>query len=227
MGFIRKHGRQWCVHNEATGKVIVAKGKRRCYSGRGAEAKARRKWYELDCKYTGRHCAGLDGLDDQFCVRLPAEAVSTSGHATYRLTKAELGKVLRAWGKAGWKAVRKDRAPSTSSAFHPTAAPRKRMAVPLRKALPKKCGRALYHGVGRDAPGAAALRRRCRRVVEYDPFHPDPKVRRKPKGRFDEIFSVYVLNVVPKTQGRHVLREIHRLLAPGGHATISVRRDTC
>jgi hypothetical protein len=54
MGWVSKHGKLWCVHNEATGRVIVAKGKRRCYASRDA---ALQKWYELDCHYTKRHCA--------------------------------------------------------------------------------------------------------------------------------------------------------------------------
>jgi hypothetical protein len=53
MGWVSKHGKLWCVHNEATGRVIVAKGKRRCYRSRQV---ALQTWYRLDCKYTRRHC---------------------------------------------------------------------------------------------------------------------------------------------------------------------------
>jgi hypothetical protein len=52
-GFIKRHGDQWCVHNEPTGLVVKAGGKRRCYSSKD---EAEQVWYKLDCKYTGRHC---------------------------------------------------------------------------------------------------------------------------------------------------------------------------
>jgi len=53
MGWIAKHGQRWCVHNEATGRVIVARGRRRCYV---TKREARRIWHVLDCHYTGRYC---------------------------------------------------------------------------------------------------------------------------------------------------------------------------
>jgi hypothetical protein len=53
-GFVTKHGpRRFCVHNEPTGRIIVAKGKQRCYPTR---TKANKVWHRLDCRYTGRHC---------------------------------------------------------------------------------------------------------------------------------------------------------------------------
>lgn len=56
MGWIEKHGDNWCVHNEATGKVIVAKGKKRCFK---RKRDAQQVWYKLDCKYTKRHCSKI------------------------------------------------------------------------------------------------------------------------------------------------------------------------
>lgn len=57
MGFVtreRIRGRRcFCVRNEATGKIIRKKGRRRCY--RSARV-ARGVWYALDCHYTGRYC---------------------------------------------------------------------------------------------------------------------------------------------------------------------------
>jgi hypothetical protein len=53
-GFVSKRGpKDFCVHNEPTGRIIVAKGRERCY---GSRAEAHRVWYGLDCKYTDRHC---------------------------------------------------------------------------------------------------------------------------------------------------------------------------
>lgn len=55
-GFIKRHGEQWCVHNEPTGLVVKTGGKRRCYSSKD---EAEQVWYRLDCKYTGRHCQDI------------------------------------------------------------------------------------------------------------------------------------------------------------------------
>jgi hypothetical protein len=55
-GFIKRHGDQWCVHNEPTGLVVKAGGKRRCYP---TKTEAEQVWYRLDCKYTGRHCGKI------------------------------------------------------------------------------------------------------------------------------------------------------------------------
>jgi hypothetical protein len=73
-GFISKQPDGWCVHNEPTGRVIVAKGRRRCYP---SKREATDVWHELDCKYTGRHCSsGLSGADAAVtsvnCSRVPA-----------------------------------------------------------------------------------------------------------------------------------------------------------
>jgi hypothetical protein len=48
-GFISKQPDGWCVHNEPTGRVIVAKGRRRCYP---SKREATDVWHELDCKDT-------------------------------------------------------------------------------------------------------------------------------------------------------------------------------
>jgi hypothetical protein len=54
MGFTKKHGKLWCVHNEPTGRVISARGRKRCYK---SKRDADRVLAALDCKYTGRRCA--------------------------------------------------------------------------------------------------------------------------------------------------------------------------
>jgi len=53
-GFVERHRGRWCVHNEATGRVIVAGGQRRCH---GRKADAEDVLAVLDCRYTGRRCA--------------------------------------------------------------------------------------------------------------------------------------------------------------------------
>lgn len=171
-------------------------------------------------------------LNDQFCVRLPTESnVSRrkSSYALWRLSKPELKSVIRNWDKVRW--IRKIETPREPQAgkFHPTAIARRKAPVPLREGVKHfgVCRRALYHGVGRDQAGTDLIARHCGQVVTYDPYHPDPAVTHKPKGQFDEVVSVYTLNVVERPEGKEILREIHRKLKPGGHATIAVRRDIC
>lgn len=155
---------------------------------------------------------------DQYCVSLPARpAKETRGYALWKLTRSELGRLL------GRMKARKTR--SGPSGFR-TAIARRRAPAPMRS-LSGRSGACLYHGVGRDQPGVRALRKRCRVVTAYDPHHPDPRMRKRPRGKYDEILSIYTLNVVSTAEGRRVLREIHRMLKPGGRAVLAVRRDTC
>ena len=56
----------------------------------------------------------------------------------------------------------------------------------------------------------------------YDPYYFDFK----PKGLFDTIICIYVLNVIESERKRTgVLKDICKLLAPGGHAYFAVRTD--
>lgn len=135
-----------------------------------------------------------------------------------------------------WKQLRKGRAPSHSN-YHPTAVARTATPVPIARALLQlgrysKRHRVLYHGVGRDTFGAEALTRQGRyKVVRYDPFHPDPKVRSFPRGRYREVWSIYTLNVLPFERGIKLLQEIHDFIDELEHkpetafAMIAVRRD--
>jgi len=166
---------------------------------------------------------------DQYCVRLgPRPDRAQRGYVVWRLSRRELGRLLRNWKATSWRQVSTGRSPSEGR-FHPTARRRLRSPNPLRAAVKdiERCNRALYHGVGRDQPGLALLERACKRVVAYDPYHPDALVRRKPRGKFDEIVSVYSLNVMSPTEGKRALREIFAKLRPRGHATIAVRSDVC
>ena len=55
----------------------------------------------------------------------------------------------------------------------------------------------------------------------YDP-HWFPEM---PKGKFDIITCIYVLNTISKAKGEAVLKDIKKRLNPGGRAYIVVRRD--
>jgi len=107
--------------------------------------------------------------------------------------------------------------------------------VPLRqhlqrhpKAPPNGRCRVLYHGMGQDYPGLRAISRggSCA-VTGYDPGQPDRRFRKKPRGKFNEIYSIYTLNVVPERTARNIVQQIFDLLKPKGKAVIAVRRDTC
>ena len=166
-------------------------------------------------------------LRDQYCVRLPGGPdQARAGYALYRLTKRELGKVIRE--KATWREVAAGRAP-TAGRHHPTARRRGAPPAPLRAAVKDfgRCKRALYHGVGRDRPGLALLEKHCDAAVGYAPYHPDGRTTRLPRGTFDEVVSIFTLNVLDRAEGKKALRQIHRKLRRGGHATIAVRTDVC
>lgn len=150
--------------------------------------------------------------------------VSNNTYQMWAFTKLQLlhilsnSKVLVTWER------RSDSRPAKSrEAYHPTARARSEPAAPLLRYLKefstRKKGRVLYHGVGRDDAGAELLG-----AVRYDPYHPDPKVRRFPRGQFAEVHSHYTLNVLSKREGLSVLQEIYDLLTPQGVAVISVGR---
>jgi len=58
-------------------------------------------------------------------------------------------------------------------------------------------------------------------IHEWDPhFH--PKV---PRGKFDVVCCIYVLNVLRPAQRRHVLADAKEYVRPGGCLYVAVRRD--
>lgn len=73
-------------------------------------------------------------------------------------------------------------------------------------------GRALDYGCGRNTWYG---------MHGYDPYWRPNRI----TGQFDTIVCNYVLNVVPEKTQRDILHRIRGLLAPGGSAYISVRRD--
>ena len=76
-------------------------------------------------------------------------------------------------------------------------------------------GRVLDYGCGR---GKDAETLKCEK---YDPSW-SPKL---PKGKFDTIICVYVLNVVLEKMEKKILKDIKNRLKKGGKAYFAVRRD--
>lgn len=151
--------------------------------------------------------------------------------AQFELPSDALEKILEEWpASAVWEARSKGKETAASGGYHPTAIPRKAVPAPIReyiKAHPSRRGkvrRILYHGVGRDQKGAKALED-CGMVTAYDPNHPDESIRSKPTGKFVEVHSHYVLNVVSQAEGRELLAEILSYLEGVGVAVVTVRRD--
>ena len=103
---------------------------------------------------------------------------------------------------------------------HLTAKSRRELSAPAKYLLQKGHfqGRILDHGCGRgdickftDLPHAE----------QWDPhWHPE-----RPEGKFDTIYSGFVLNTVPRDDQQKILNDIQNLLSPHGTAYIAVRRD--
>jgi hypothetical protein len=141
--------------------------------------------------------------------------------------KAELGQVLKNWDREV------SSVPHTQGEANPyaTARHRKTPAKPITDSLkgapkPKSGCRILYHGMGKDTPGLKRLQKRCT-TVGYDKYAPDAALKKKPSGQFDEVYSVFTLNTIPKAEAKQVVRELHDRLKPGGRAVIATRSDVC
>ena len=103
-------------------------------------------------------------------------------------------------------------------AAYKTALNRALPSVPARRLAEDGflAGRLLDYGSGRGQDA------RSYGMDQWDPhYHP-----RRPQGKFDTVTCTYVLNVIEQPDERaHVLRDIRRLLKPGGKAYITVRND--
>lgn len=173
-------------------------------------------------------------MAEQFRVDLRVQpSVNKPSYALWVLSRVRLASVLmnslNLYG--AWHLAKTTSREPKKGQFHPTAMARKRAPVPVRAFLEsldsrKAPGRVLYHGIGRDEPGLEAMGRDGRDVVVgYDPYHPEPERQIVPSGRFDEVFSIYTLNVVSPSKGIDILGEIYDVLLPGGKAIIAVRKD--
>ncbi len=60
-----------------------------------------------------------------------------------------------------------------------------------------------------------------RHVCQWDPHH-HPTV---PRGLFDTVVCIYVLNVLPPPSRRDALRSAKEYVRPGGYLYVAVRRD--
>jgi hypothetical protein len=110
-----------------------------------------------------------------------------------------------------------------------TAIARKKPAVPLRSEIrgaPAACRR-LYHGIGKDQKGLVAMGRGGCEAVGYDKYSPRSEDRRAPTGQFSEVFSIFTLNVIPESEAKQVVQELHDKLRDGGRAVIATRKDIC
>jgi len=58
-------------------------------------------------------------------------------------------------------------------------------------------------------------------IVQWDPYY-YPK---KPRGRFDTVVCIYVLNALSAHRRRNVLKHAKEYVKPGGCLYIAVRRD--
>lgn len=173
----------------------------------------------------------------QYYVDLPFKPIVENGqYIVWKLSKQQLRTVLHDRAVYSWKRLRVG-APAEQKKFHPTAITRLAPPRPMTRVLgmlPEytKRYRVLYHGMGRDTHGLEALSREGRyKVVGYDPYHPEKKVRAFPRGQFREVWSIYTLNTVSLHAGLKILEEIHSLLIDSPtyntdvFAIIAVRRD--
>lgn len=171
-------------------------------------------------------------MAEQYHVELDAEPIYENGrYALWVIPRDQLESMLTKGHFKTWSLrLRTERDPKEES-YHPTARPRQTVPAPMKKFFESadtraEAGRVLYHGCGRDFHGLAALSRSGRDAVEgYDPHHPDSEFRKFPKGKFDEVFSIYTLNVVPVGMGTNILCEMANALKKNGRAVIAVRRD--
>ena len=172
-------------------------------------------------------------MADQFYVELSVDPVAeTARYALWVLTREQLHKMLSTSHYKKWSLAASSKRDPQRESFHPTARARTAIPAPVSRFLGSpndertEPGRVLYHGCGRDVYGMAAMTRSGRDEVEgYDPYHPDAELRSLPKGKFDEVFSIYTLNVVPVGTGTEILCELVNSLKKGGRAVIAVRRD--
>lgn len=108
--------------------------------------------------------------------------------------------------------------------YHPTAIARGEASAPVRHlwthARGLFRGTVLDYGCGRGAD-VAALRARG-----YDPWHPDPAMRREPTGQFGTVLLTYVLNVLPPRPRVAALVRAAARVRPGGYLAVTVRPES-
>ncbi len=107
----------------------------------------------------------------------------------------------------------------TSSGYHRTALVRQRKSKPFRhwsqKGLVK--GSVLDFGSGRGQDCAGKT------IQCFEPNSPKAADRSMPSGTFDTVLLTYVLNVVPKSERKKIVRRAAKMVAPGGRLLVAVR----
>ena len=105
------------------------------------------------------------------------------------------------------------------SGFHRTAIKRSSPSKPFAhfRAQGLVTGQVLDFGSGRGAD-CRGSKIRC-----YDPNHPRAQVRSLPRGPFDTVAAIYVVNVLPKPQRHAALRQAGARVKPGGHLLLAAR----
>jgi hypothetical protein len=166
--------------------------------------------------------------NNQACVNFrkkPARIGNSS--ATWVFTKPELADILKHWNReVAWGQY----STGPESPFR-TAIVRNKAAAPVREELkhdkPQKACRRLYHGVGKDQQGLKSMGRGGCEAVGYDKYSPNEADQKKPQGQFSEVFSIFTLNVIPESEAKEVVQELHDKLRADGRAVIATRRDIC
>lgn len=109
----------------------------------------------------------------------------------------------------------------TPAGFDRTAMSRSEPSAPVRHlqthAPALLQGRILDFGSGQGADAEALG------ATAYDPHHPSARVRTLPKGPFDTVLGLYVLNVLPPTERAAALRLAASAVKPGGSLVLAVR----
>jgi hypothetical protein len=101
-----------------------------------------------------------------------------------------------------------------------TASPRTAPSLPARylKENGRLVGRLLDYGCGRGADAEEYY------MAGYDPhWRPDSSV--LISGRYHTVTCTYVLNVVHEDMEHLIIKDVMKMLAPGGKAYFTVRRD--
>ena len=109
----------------------------------------------------------------------------------------------------------------TPAGFDRTAMSRSEPSAPVRHlqthAPALLQGRILDFGSGQGVDAKALG------ATAYDPHHPSARVRTLPKGPFDTVLGLYVLNVLPPTERAAALRLAASAVKPGGSLVLAVR----
>ena len=100
-----------------------------------------------------------------------------------------------------------------------TAIPRRRLSAPAEHLLEQGllCGRIFDFGCGRGD----LARFLDGDIAQWDPHH-FPHL---PRGKFDVVTAIYVLNVLPPKRRNGALEYAKSFVRRGGHLYVAVRRD--